>query len=121
MEANSGLTLSAANYVQAVATIQKRFGERGVIISKHKDALMSLELVHSDRHLGDLSKLYDRAATNIHSLHALGIELDIYGSLLSPSRLAKLPRAVATSRGVERPKDATPYSPFSSSGTGDHY
>ena len=55
------------------------------------DSLMSLEPVHSIRHLRDLHKLFDSAETNIRSLHALSIEPDAYGSLLSPILLAKLP------------------------------
>ena len=61
LEAISGLALTAANYKQAVAVLQKRFGDKQVIISRHMDELMNLEAVHSDHHLRDLRKLYDRA------------------------------------------------------------
>ena len=39
-EAIAGLTLSSANYQQAIEILRKRFGNKQVIISKHMDTLM---------------------------------------------------------------------------------
>ena len=91
LEAISGFSLSNANYDKAVEVLQKRFGDRQLIISRHMDTLMKLEAVISDRHLRDLRRLYDSTETHIRSLHSLGISSDTYGSLLSPVLLTKLP------------------------------
>ena len=91
LDAISGLALSAANYKQAVDILQKRFGNKQMIISKHMDVLMNLEPVTSDRHLRDLRKLYDGTESHVRSLKSLGIEAGTYGALLSPVLLAKLP------------------------------
>ena len=46
-DAISGLTLTAANYKEAVEILQKRFGSRQQIISKHMDILLNLDPVVS--------------------------------------------------------------------------
>ena len=44
LDAIAGLTVSTTNYQQVVEILTKRFGNKHVIISKHMDALMTLEL-----------------------------------------------------------------------------
>ena len=53
-DAIAGLTLSSANYKQAIEILRKCFGNTQVIISKHMDTLMSMDPISSDRHLNDL-------------------------------------------------------------------
>ena len=90
-DAITGLTLSSANYQQAIEILRKRFGNKQVIITKHRDTLMSMEPISSDRHLKDLRRLYDHTETHVRSLKLLGIEAASYGALLSLVLLAKLP------------------------------
>ena len=90
-DAIAGLTLSSANYKQAIEILRKRFGNTQVIISKHMDTLMSMDPISSDRHLNDLRRLYDHTESHVRSLRSLGIEAASYGALLSPVLLAKLP------------------------------
>ena len=45
---------------------------------------MSTESVHSDGHIHELRRLHDRTESNIHSLEALRVGVDSYGSLLTP-------------------------------------
>ena len=90
-DAVAGLTLSSANYQQAIEILRKRFGNKQVIISKHMDTLMSMEAISSDRHLKDLRQLYDNTESHVRSLKSLGIEPAAYGALLSPVLLSKLP------------------------------
>ena len=47
-DAIAGLTLSAANYQEAVEILLKRFGDKKVIISKHMDTLIHMEAISSD-------------------------------------------------------------------------
>ena len=44
-EAVSGLTLTAANYDEAIGVLKKRFGNKQQIISRHMEILMSVEPV----------------------------------------------------------------------------
>lgn len=90
-DAIAGLTLSAANYQQAIEILRKRFGNKQVIISKHMDTLMNMDAISSDRNLKELRRLYDHTESHVRSLKSLGIEAASYGALLSPVLLAKLP------------------------------
>ena len=90
-DAIAGLTLSAANYQEAVEILLKRFGDKKVIISKHMDTLIHMEAISSDRNLRELRRLYDCTESHVRSLKSLGIEAASYGALLAPVLLAKLP------------------------------
>ena len=63
----SGLTLTAANYKEAVEILQKRFG------SKHMDILLNLDPVVSASPKA-LRNLYDRVEANVHGLKSLGVD-----------------------------------------------
>ena len=91
-DAIAGLSLSSANYSEAVEILKHRFGNKHLIVSKHMEALLSISTVASDEHLRELRKLYDEAETNIRSLRTLGIEPESYGAMLSSVLLNKLPR-----------------------------
>jgi hypothetical protein len=47
-EAIAGLTLSSANYAEAVDILEKRFGNKQLIISKHMETLLNMDVVTSD-------------------------------------------------------------------------
>ena len=85
------LLLSSTNYQEAIEVLQKRFGNKQVIISKQMDTLMNMNTISSDRHLRELHQLYDYTESHVRSLRTLGIEAASYGALLSPVLLAKLP------------------------------
>ena len=88
-DAISGLTLTASNYKEAVEILQKRFGSKQQIISKHMDILLNLDPVVSASPKA-LRHLYDCVEANIHGLRSLGVDSKTYGSLLSPVLLSKL-------------------------------
>ena len=90
-EAVSGLLLTAANYKEAVEILKRRFGNKQMIVSRHMDALMSLEAVASANNMVGLRRLYDSVETHIRGLESLGVGAETYGSLLSSVLLNKLP------------------------------
>ncbi len=90
-EAISGLTLSSANYREAIDILQKRFGNKQLIISKHMEILLNTEAVTSEQNVKGLRHLYDDVESHIRSLKSLGVAPDSYGTLLSPVLLTKLP------------------------------
>lgn len=63
-DAIAGLTLSSANYQQAIEIICKQLGNKQVIISKHMDTLM--DAISSDRDLRDLRRVYDKTESHVH-------------------------------------------------------
>ena len=66
-EAIAGLSLTAANYIEAVDILKKRFGDKSIITAKHMDALMSLEAVGNSvtalRHFYDSVDTHEKVTT----------------------------------------------------------
>ena len=87
----AGLTLSETHYHEAIELLQKRFGDKQLIISKHMETLLHMEAVTSDQNLRDLRRLYDHTESHVRGLKSLGVEAASYGAMLSPVLLSKLP------------------------------
>ena len=49
----AGLTLTPADYAEAIATLKKRFGSTQLIVNKHMDSLLSLPTVNSHHDMKD--------------------------------------------------------------------
>lgn len=90
-EAVRGLTLSAANYQDAISILKKRFGNRQLIVSKHMEILLNIDPVTSDQNLRGLRRLYNDVEANTRSLKALGVQPEAYGTMLASVLLGKLP------------------------------
>lgn len=90
-EAIAGLTLSSANYREAIDILQRRFGNKQMIISKHMEILLNTEAITSEQNVRGLRRLYDDVESHIRSLKSLGVAPESYGALLSPVLLNKLP------------------------------
>ena len=90
-EAIAGLTLSAANYAEAVDVLKKRFGDQQLIISRHMETLLNTDVVTSDHNVRGLRRLYDNVESHMRCLKALGVNPDAYGTMLSSVLLNKLP------------------------------
>ena len=91
LDAITGLTLTAANYREAVEVLSKRFGNKQRIIDKHMEALLSLDAVPSDTNLKALRHLYDAIESQVRGLKSMGVTPETYGSLLSSVVVAKIP------------------------------
>ena len=91
-EAIAGLTLTGPNYNEAVSILEKRFGNKQQIISRHMELLLNLEPVTASHQLRNLRRLYDTVETHVRSLKSLGVDSETYGTLLSSVLLNKLPQ-----------------------------
>uniref|UniRef100_A0A1X7V6B0 Uncharacterized protein n=1 Tax=Amphimedon queenslandica TaxID=400682 RepID=A0A1X7V6B0_AMPQE len=89
-EAVAGLSLTLANYKEAVDILCKRFGDQTQMKARHMDALMSLEPVMSIQNLPSLRRLYDTVETHIRGLKTLGVSPESYRVLLSLVIMKKL-------------------------------
>ena len=87
----AGLSLSAANYQEAISILEKHFGSKQCIIAKHMDALMCLAVVTSPNDLKSLQGLYDGVELHTPCLKSLGVNLDSHGKLLTSFLMNKLP------------------------------
>ena len=78
------MTLTEANYDEAIAILQKRFGNKQLIINKHMEQLLNSDGVTSQHDVkGALKHLYDVIKTNVRTLDSLGVKAKSYGSLHS--------------------------------------
>ena len=79
-EAISGLSLTAANYDEAVAILKRRFGNKQLIINKHMKTLLNINSVKSGLNIQVLRQLHDLIESHVKSLKSLGVSPSSYGS-----------------------------------------
>ena len=84
-EAIAGLSLTEANYIEAVSTPKKRFGGTQQIISKHMEALLQVEAVSNSQNVKALRRLFDNLSSHMRSLASLKVKEETCGNLLSSS------------------------------------
>ena len=89
-DAIAGLSLTAANYKEAVDVLQRRFGDKSHINAKHMQALMSLETPTNS--LQSLKHFYDSVGSHICGLKALVVTSETYGALFTPVVMRSLPQ-----------------------------
>ena len=93
-ECISGLTLTYANYEEAVAVLKRRFGNKQQIVNWHMEALLELEAVTSIHDIQPLRTLCDKIESHVRSLNSLGVPSSSYGSLLSSIVMNKMPQEI---------------------------
>ena len=91
-EAISGLSLTAANYDEAVTILKRRFGNKQFIINRHMETLLNISSVKSGLNIQALRQLHDLIESQVRSLKSLGVSSSSYGSLLSSVVMSKLPQ-----------------------------
>ena len=102
-DAIAGLTLSDANYDEAIKILKDRFGNREKIISKHMEELVNLgSLVVTNN---NLRVLYDKIECHTRELRSLGVSEEAYNCLLPPLIMKKLPKELALSISRRIPED----------------
>lgn len=72
-EAISGLSLTAANYDEAVAILKRRFGNKQLIINRHMETLLNINSVKSGLNIQALRQLHDLIESQVRSLKSLGV------------------------------------------------
>ena len=87
-DAIEGLALTSANYEEAVAILQKRFGNDKLIISKHMETLLGVGSVSTADDVAGLWRMYDKIESQIRGLR---LTSSSYGALLTPVLQNKLP------------------------------
>ena len=93
-DAIKGLETTEKNYKEALDILEKRFGNKQVIVNCHMDALIKLSAVVGANNTKQLRQLYDEIEMNLRSLKSLGVKPDSFGCLLVPILLSKLPGAL---------------------------
>ena len=70
-EAVQGLSLTTANYEEAIAILKSTFGNKQMIISKHMESLLNMAPVSSNHDLKGLRKICDPVEVHVRGLKAL--------------------------------------------------
>ncbi|XP_045206508.2 uncharacterized protein LOC123558696 [Mercenaria mercenaria] len=84
-----GFALTNANYKRAVELLCERYGQQNKIVHATMQALLNLPAPSST--ISSLRQFYDKMETYIRGLESLGQSRDMYGSLLVPIVIDKLP------------------------------
>ena len=95
----SGLTLTAANYEDAVSVLQRRFGYKQQVVSRHMDILLTIKPVVSTHKLKALRQLYDTVESQVHGPNALGVSLGSSTLLTRPGRSHPATESLAAREG----------------------
>ena len=72
-EAIAVLSITAANYDEALSILKKRFGNSQLIVNQHMEALLSVGTVSSHHDIKGLRKLNDTVESHVRGLCALGV------------------------------------------------
>ena len=88
----SGLPLTNSSYGEAVDLLEKRFGVKQVVISRHMEILMELPKIVSNTELRKLRHFYDKAEATVRSLKSLGVDTNGYSTFITPVIMAKIPQ-----------------------------
>ncbi|XP_063447017.1 uncharacterized protein LOC134726541 [Mytilus trossulus] len=97
-----GFALTNANYTTAVNLLKDRFGSPHKIIHAYMKALMDLPSPSND--LNSLRRYGDHLETYVRGLECLGQTQEMYGALLVPIIISKLP--VETRKSIAREYDS---------------
>ena len=90
----SGLSLTSENYLEAVDILQKRYGNKQLLITSHMDKLLSIPSVTSLHDVGKLRNVYDEIEIHARNLKSLEVDTRQYGPALISIVMAKLPAQI---------------------------
>ena len=86
-----GLPVTALNYQEAVETLHERFGKPQEIVAAHMHALLKIPPCTSIKEVKQLRAILDKLNINVRGLQSLGINSEMYGALLIPVIMSKVP------------------------------
>lgn len=93
-DAIAGLTITSANYDEAIDTLRRRFGDPQLIVNRHMEALLGVVAVSSHLDIKGLRTLHDTVESHVRGLRALGMPAESYGGLLTSILVGKLPSEI---------------------------
>ena len=88
----AGLQITNENYKEAIDLLEKRFGNKQIILSRHIETIMELPKINSNEDLHGIRLLYDNLESTTRSLKSIGVDSDSYSTVLSPIIMSKLPQ-----------------------------
>ena len=94
LSAINGLSLTAANYDEAVNILNDRFGNKQLLISSNMEKLLSIPAVYTVENIEKIRDMYNKIETCIRNLRSLNVRKQQYGPVLISIVMAKLPEEI---------------------------
>ncbi len=88
-----GLTLTSANYDNAISILKERYGKTQQTIAAHMDEILKIQACNTDR-TSQLRYVYDKISVHVRGLASLGVSSEQYGSMLIPIIMSKIPNEI---------------------------
>ena len=86
----SGFSLTSENYNQAIEILEKRYGNKQLLITLHTNQLLSIAPITSTTDIEEIRETYDKIKTNEENLRSLDIDTSQYGPVLISILMSKL-------------------------------
>ena len=80
----SGLSLSSANYFEAIELLKQSYGNPQMLINAYMKRFVQLPVIKNYNDVFGLGKLYDQVESSIRNLKSLQMDTSGYGALLVP-------------------------------------
>ena len=105
-KAIEGLSLTNANYSEALEILKTRFGRKHMIVRAHVKCLLAMDKLPQCQPT-TLRKFLNEIEIHIRGLKTLGVTADSYGCILMQIILSKLPNSVCLEWARREDYDAT--------------
>ena len=90
----TGLQITNDSYDEAIESLEKRFGNKQVIITSFMERLRELPKISSSDDIRKLCILYDKTKAAVRSFKSVGVSCESYGTVLSRDIMSKLPQDI---------------------------
>ena len=90
----SSLSLISENYNQAIEILEKRYGNKQLLITSQADQLLSISAITSTSDAKKIRESYEIFETNVPNLHSLDIDTSKYRPAPISVVMSKLPEDI---------------------------
>ena len=90
----SGILITESNYLEAVELLQKRFGNKQILITPNIDQLLSISPANNIHEIQKIRQVLDKVESTVRNLKYLDIDITQYGSVLISIVIIKLPETI---------------------------
>ena len=90
----SGILITESNYLEAVELLQKRFGNKQILITSNIDQLLSISPVNNINEIERSRQLLDKVESAVRNIKSLDIDTEQYGPVLISIVINKPPETI---------------------------
>ena len=90
----SDILITESNYFEAVELLQKRFGNKQILITSNIDQLLSISPVNNINEIERSRQLLDKVESAVRNIKSLDIDTEQYGPVLISIVINKPPETI---------------------------